>query len=194
MDADELIRRRLVWDAMSELFLAVETRLDVPFVARRCAESGYPDAVLDKAFWIEVFPEAIENLLSPAGETAKLTLDEHALVERAETGRIQVGLRLRHGRLVTDEWGAALKLTAWMRDLSADERDRHAHVLDLLGRRFFAYPEDEAGIATPEAFAEHRGFAHELWRRYEPVCRTMCRQDEPMDEQAEAVLAVLGPE
>jgi hypothetical protein len=179
---------------MSELFLDTETRLEVPSVARRCAESGYTDAVLDRAFWIEVFPEAVENLLSPNGQEAKIVLDEAALIERSATGRIQVGLRLRHGRLVSDEWAAALKLTPWMRDLAPAERDRCASVLDLLGRRFFAYPDDEVEVATPAAFAGHRGFAHELWRRYEPICRTMCRQDEPKDEQAAAVVAALGPE
>jgi hypothetical protein len=48
---------------MSDLFLDTEKRWYVPFAARTCVESGYDDATLERIFWIEVFPEAIGNLV-----------------------------------------------------------------------------------------------------------------------------------
>ena len=61
MTKEELLRRKPVWEAMSDLFLDTETRWSVPYVARRCAESGSDDEELERIFWGEVFPEAIPN-------------------------------------------------------------------------------------------------------------------------------------
>ena len=80
MTPEDIVRRRPVWAAMSDMFLDTEVRWDVPFVARRCAESGYDDETLERIFWVEVFPEAIGNMLQVAGECAGLTLDEAALI------------------------------------------------------------------------------------------------------------------
>ena len=62
MTQEELLRRQPLWDSMSDLFLDTENRWFVPRVARSCARSGYDDETLERIFWAEVFPEAIENL------------------------------------------------------------------------------------------------------------------------------------
>lgn len=188
MEPAELARRQPLWDAMSELFLDTERRWAVPFVAQRCASSGLSDAALDRVFWVEVFPEAVENLLQVAGDWAMLTLDESALVARAATGRMPARERLRHGGLVADLWAAVLEVTGWLRELPDAERSRHVRVLELLGHLFFDRP-----VRAADPFADDRALARELWLRYEPVCRTLARSDEPPDAWAAVVDAALGP-
>ena len=171
MTQDELLRRRPVWAAMSDLFLDTETRWSVPRVARRCAESGYDDEALERIFWAEVFPEAIGNLTQVAGEWGGLALDEQALINRANHGTIPWLSRRAHGALVQDSWLAARQVTAWLRGLSEQELQARATALDLLGRRYFETPTSVSPVATPERMKSVQGIAREEWARYEPVCR-----------------------
>jgi hypothetical protein len=66
--SEDLERCQPVWATMSDLFVDAEVRRKVTFVARICADSGYDDATLERIFWIEVFPEALPNMLSIYGE------------------------------------------------------------------------------------------------------------------------------
>ncbi len=194
MTKDELLRRRPVWDAMSDLFLDTETRWSVPHVARRCAESGYDDEVLERVFWAEVFPEAIGNLTQVAGEWGMLKLEEQALINRANHGSIPWLSRRAHGWMVQDSWLAARKVTEWLRPMGDVERVAHVKALDVLGRRFFEEPERDSLVASA-AMKEVASIAREEWKRYEAVCRAMLGDDEksmPADACAAAVAKLLA--
>lgn len=195
MTQDELVRRRPVWEAMSDLFLDTETRWSVPYVARRCAESQYDDELLERIFWAEVFPEAIPNMLDIAGEWGMLTLNEQALIKRANHGSIPWLSRRAHGWMVQDSWLAARQVTQWLRPMSAEERELHEKALDLLGRRFFCEPERESMVASPARMKEVQVIAREEWKRYEAVCRKMLGDDEtsmPAEACAAAVMRLLA--
>ena len=195
MTQEELLRRRPVWDAMSDLFLDTETRWSVPHVARRCAESGYDEEALERIFWAEVFPEAISNLLNVAGEWGMLKLDEQALINRANHGSIPWLTRRAHGQMVQASWLAARQVTAWLRELGPLERETRVRALDLLGRRYFEEPSRESLAASPIGMKEVLGVAREEWVRYEPVCRAMRGSEEtsmPADACAAAVMKLLS--
>ncbi len=192
MTQAELLRRRPVWEAMSDLFLDTETRWSVPYVARRCAESGYDDEALERIFWAEVFPEAIGNLLDIAGEWGMLKLDEQALINRANHGSIPWLTRRAHGAMVQARWLAARQVTSWLRELRADERETRVRALDLLGRRYFEEPTRESLVASPIRMKEVLGLAREEWVRYEPVCRAMLGEEETSMACSAAVMKLLS--
>ncbi len=195
MTKEELLRRKPVWEAMSDLFLDTETRWSVPYVARRCAESGYDDEELERIFWGEVFPEAIPNMLQVAGEWGLLALDEAALIKRANHPSIPWLTRRAHGWMVQHTWLATRQVTAWLLELPAEERVVRVNALHLLGHRFFTEPHGISLVASAERFREVLAIAREEWRRYEPVCRAMLGADEssmPADGCAAAVRAMLA--
>lgn len=195
MTQDELLRRRPVWEAMSEFFLDTETRWSVPYVARRCAESGYDDEALERIFWGEVFPEAIGNLLAVAGEWGMLKLDEQALIHRVNHHSIPWLTRRAHGWMVQDSWLAARQVTQWLRPLSSEDRVVRVSALDLLGHRFFEKPETELLATTLTRMKEILPIAREEWARYEPICRALLGKDEqsmPADACSAAVRKLLA--
>ncbi|MGV3621933.1 MAG: DUF7079 family protein [Archangium sp.] len=161
MTHDELERRRPLWDAMSDLFLDTEVRWSVPYVARRCVESGYDAEVLERIFWVEVFPEAIGNLLQVAGEWAGLVLNEKALVRRANENKVPWLSRRATGWMVEKEWLAVREVTKWLR-----VRPELEPALNAVGRRFFG------------GTAEDHPLFEEARRLYEPLCRSMLLEDE----------------
>lgn len=194
MTKEELLRRKPVWEAMSDLFLDTETRWSVPYVARRCAESGYDDETLERIFWGEVFPEAIPNLLQVEGEWGLLSLDEAALIKRANHHSIPWLARRAHGWMVQDSWLAVRQVTAWLRELPPEARDARVNALTLLGHRFFTEPEKDSLVGSAERFREVLTIAREEWLRYEPVCRAMLGPEEtpmPADGCAAAVRKML---
>lgn len=178
MTHDELARRRPLWDALSELFLDTEVRWSVPFVARRCVESGYGAETLERVFWVEVFPEAIGNLQQVAGEWAALALDERALVKRANEDRVPWLARRASGWLVEREWLAVREVTPWLR-----ERPGLEAALDVLGRRYFEAPTREVGARGDVP----PGLLRDAWARYEAVCRAMLLDDERPSHEARAL-------
>ena len=193
MTHEELAKRRPVWDAMSELFLDTETRWSVPHVARRCAESGYDDEALERIFWAEVFPEGIDNLLQVAGEWAALSLDEAALIKRANTGTIPWLTRRAHGAMVQAEWLGTREVVSWLRAYSGDELTAHVRALDYLGRRYFEEVDAQSGVATPERVREVIETARLEWVRYEKVCERMLLPSESSHAQrAEQVVKLLA--
>ena len=153
------------------------------------------DETLERVFWAEVFPEAIDNLRQVAGEWGMLTLHEPALIKRANHGSIPWLARRAHGWMVQDSWLAARQVTGWLRDLPEDERVKRVTALDLLGHRFFEEPARESAVATPARMNEVLAVARQEWVRYEPVCRAMLGADEksmPADGCAAAVRTLLG--
>lgn len=193
MTHDELARRKPVWEAMSDLFLDTETRWAVPWVARQCAVSGYDDETLERIFWAEVFPEAIDNLLSIAGEWAMLQLDEAALVQRVNHPSIPWLQRRAHGWMVEHTWLAAREVTAWLRGLEGEALDRRYHALRMLGHRFFEDPAQPCALARPEQVEPVLDVMREEWARYEPLCRAMYSTDKSpsADDCARAVRSLL---
>jgi hypothetical protein len=173
MTPDELTRRRPVWAAMSDLFPDTETRWNIPFIARRCAESGYDEATLEHIFWIEVFPEAIQNMLSIFGEWRALDLSEAALIGRAKAGRMPWLRRQLSGRMVASEWHSVCTVTKWLRPLNESRRMQLTKALHLCGRYYFEAPGKlPFGISEREVDTVRELFP-DAWARYEPVCRSM---------------------
>jgi hypothetical protein len=174
---------------MSNLFLDTEVRRDVPFVARECAESGYDDETLERIFWVEVFPEAIGNMLQVAGEWAMLTLDEAALIRRANAGKMPWLRQRLSGWMVKSEWRSTCAVTQWLRALDEPQRMQFFKALDLCGRIYFETP-GTLPLGIPEERGEvAREMLADAWQRYEPFCRAMLVDDEAPthDERAAAV-------
>jgi hypothetical protein len=66
--SDDLVRRRSVWQALSDLFLDTElTEAFYRFIARTIIESGYSPAQVRSILWEEVFLVIEFNLRHPAG-------------------------------------------------------------------------------------------------------------------------------
>ena len=66
--SEELIRRRPVWQALSDLFLDTElTEAFYRLIARTVIESGYSPGEIGSILWDEVFPVIEFNLRHPAG-------------------------------------------------------------------------------------------------------------------------------
>lgn len=191
MTHEELERRRPVWAAMSELFLDTEVRWYVPTVARHCAESNYDDEQLERIFWAEVFPEAIGNMLHVAGDWAMLTLDESALIKRANHGSIPWLKRRAHGWMVEKTWLATREVTRWLRELPPGEQLLRARALDLLGHRYFEAPERQSVVATQERFDEVLNVAREEWKRYEPLCEGLLHEGDEVKSAPRASREVL---
>ncbi len=179
MTKEELERRRPLWAAMSDLFLDTEVRWNVPHVARACAQSGFDAATLERIFWVEVFPEAIGNLLQVAGEWTYLVLDEAALVRRAADEASPSLLRAASGWMVEKEWRAALALAPWLMGPEAASR---TGALDVIGHRYFEEPEREGLLTSPERARAYADALPEAWARYEPLCRELLDRGTPGHE------------
>jgi hypothetical protein len=75
--AEEVERRRPVWEAMSAFFL--DTELDEKWrgeIAGTLLESGYSVEELERILWGEVCPVLWVNLMSVAGEWAGFDMGE----------------------------------------------------------------------------------------------------------------------
>ena len=105
--AEDLERRRPVWEALSGLFL--DSEIDVPqcdAIAAQLASSGYSVAELEIILWGELCPTLHVNLLSPAGEWAGFDMAE---VERRILSRPPGRLRrwlayISGGRIARPAW------------------------------------------------------------------------------------------
>jgi hypothetical protein len=171
---------------MSDLFLDTEVRWDIPFIARRCAESEYNDETLERIFWIEVFPEAIGNMLQVAGEWAALALDETALIQRANAGKMPWLARRVSGWMVQSEWEGTCAVTRWLRPLEEPRRTQFVQALRLCGRRYFEIPDTPLPHVSTEAVHTARHVLTEAWQFYEPVCRSMLQKNEAPTHEARA--------
>ena len=100
----ELIRRRPVWAALSELFLDTELdELDIHWLAHTLHESGYPLAELEHILRTEVAPIVGGNLLSVVGVWSGFDLDwlERQILSLRGTGGLISNL---YCRLIRDDW------------------------------------------------------------------------------------------
>lgn len=105
--AEELERRRPVWEAMSRLFL--DTDLDqreMDQIAAILRASGYTPAELDAILWREVCPVLGRNLLSVAGEWSGFDIAalERQILRRPPGRWRSWPSRLGAGHLVRKAW------------------------------------------------------------------------------------------
>jgi hypothetical protein len=193
-DVDLEVRRPL-WRAMSDLFLDTETRWAVPLVARACASSKLPDAVLDEVFWCEVFPLAIDNLHDIAGEWALLSLPESHLVARAGKGERRTMAELTSGWMVRDQWAAVKACTARLRAEPPERWKPLVFTWHALGNRYFEEPERStvSDLSAPLREGRSAGIDPDAeWRFYERIVEPLLFGDEPPSPRAEVVLRLLA--
>lgn len=197
---EDVVRRRPVWEAMSDVFLDTETRWFFPRIAQVMVDSGLAWEELDAIWRDEIYPECKHNLLQVAGEWGMMTLDEPRLLRRAEAGPNKVGrliYRLGAGAIHT-QWEALGSLYRTLRTLPQETRAAHVEVWTLL-----AHPYVDRELSTVMFLQEKRdrlagiGWTAEriletFERDFRPVYRTLLLGD---DEAAHArnVHAFLEP-
>jgi len=196
LGAEEIARRRPVWEAMSDLFLDTEVRFYVPRIARICAATSWSLEQLDRIFWCEVFPLAIGNMLEIAGEWGMLELDETELIQRANEASMPTAKRTLHGWMVDSEWRAAGALIERLRTEPAERWPPLEQAWDVLGRRYFEDPGTDLLFPVDDKLVTLRagGLAIEdEWRRYEPIARGMLLAGDRhgADARASAVITLL---
>ncbi len=112
---DDLANRRVVWDAMSELYL--DTQLEVhdhERIARVLNSSAYSLDELDRIMFGEVYPVLIANLWSVAGEWGEFDTDglQSAVLDRLER-RFKYPAVFMPGRyLVRGPWNTVKQMAA----------------------------------------------------------------------------------
>lgn len=153
MDSRELERRRRVWAALSDLFLDTETRWFFPRVALVLVHSGYGVDELERIWRDEITPECVGNLWSVAGEWACLSLDEDALIRRAEGGgRLGRLLARWRGAPLPEQWRAVLHLRELLVATPDEERDGRVSAWEAFVHVYLE-PVDRAPL-LPEAQLE----------------------------------------
>ncbi len=183
-------RRRPVWEAMSDLFLDTETRWSLGHCARVCAASGYDDATLDRIFWLEVFPEAISNLRSVAGEWAGLALGDLPLTAPEDAAAGPSLQRRLHGGLVEPSWRVTSALTQWLRPLDDAQRDTCVRAWSLFAHLLFQpVPLDGPWLETRDAL---RPVLPYEWARYRPLALTLAQGDEDLEGAAQKLEALIA--
>lgn len=188
-DELEIERRRPLWDALSDLFLDTETRWDMPYCARACVASGYDDETLNRIFWCEVFPAAIDNLLTVAGEWANLKLGDLPLSQPGDI--THTPLRQAHGAMVEDLWEGTLELTRWLREYPEAERPRHVDAWNWFSQMLFQPVPEESWALR---FKMLRGALREEWPRYEGLARRLTTDSVEFADSASKIRALLEGE
>ena len=117
--AEDIQRRRPVWEALSDLFL--DTELGEPHlrhIARVVAASGYTEAEVEEILYGEVFPVCIWNMRSVAGEWAGFDVDWLQGRILANAGRFWKGWRLYQPSrwMIRDDWQ---KVVAFVMELQS---------------------------------------------------------------------------
>lgn len=177
----ELEVRRPVWSAMSDLFLDTETRWSVPFVGRVCAASGLDDEVLERVFWCEVFPLAIENLHSIAGDWAMLSLSEPQLIDRAENPRHDRVNELTSAWMVSGSWKASMSVCRRLRSEPAGRHLVLAGCWTGFGHHYLEHEKDLGKVKPRPELGQARAAGVDLaaeWTFYRPVLLGLLMDDE----------------
>ena len=103
----DLEQRRLVWAAMSELYLDNElTDDELQHVARVLCESPYSQPELERIMFGEVFPVLNGNLSQAAGEWTGFDMDwlERTIVDRANGAWNWPTTMIPRKHLVLERW------------------------------------------------------------------------------------------
>jgi hypothetical protein len=113
--ADDLARRRPVWEAMSEFFLDTQLEsADHARIAEILMASGYSLNELDYILWREVSPVLWSNLASMAGIWDGFDMkDVEEQILRRPAGRLRSWwCRISGGRLANEPWQAVRSILA----------------------------------------------------------------------------------
>jgi hypothetical protein len=117
--ADELERRRPVWEAMSEFFLDTELdSADHNRIAQILIESGYSMDQLERILWRELCPVLGANLLPVAGEWKGFNMQsvEQQILQRP-SGRLRSWWsRVSGGRMANHSWQPVRAILAKRQD------------------------------------------------------------------------------
>ncbi len=119
LTSEDLDRRTPVWDAMSDLFVDIETRWAVPRIALVLVQSGFGSAELERIWHREVVPECAGNLANHGDPTKAFVVDVTALTARAE-GAAAGSIPPLPEALVA-RWDAARALSDTLRNLPESE-------------------------------------------------------------------------
>ena len=114
----QLVQRRPVWAALSELFLDTETRPQIPDAALACELSGLSMNELGFIWFRELCPVLAPNLASPAGEWAGFDL---AWLEKSIVAR-RCQPHQSHQNANRLVWTEVVRLIGWLRDWPSGER------------------------------------------------------------------------
>jgi hypothetical protein len=110
--ADDLERRRPVWEALSTLFLDSELTVGrCRYIARVCVESGYTRTEVERILWAEVTPVIAHNLGSITGEWAGFDLHEleQDILRSTEKFDVAATENRWHAKVITEAWQDVLK-------------------------------------------------------------------------------------
>lgn len=105
--AEDLERRRPVWEALSSIFLDTEiTDAWRAQIANTLRSSGYSDAELEQILWGELCPVLYVNVLSVAGEWAGFDMDYlQRRILTKPAGRLRQWLAyINGGNIVQHDW------------------------------------------------------------------------------------------
>jgi hypothetical protein len=127
---------------MSQLFLDTETRWFLPSVASELLRAGYSREEEERIWRREALPHFGGNLLQVAGEWASLTVDEAALVRRAEQ---EPRLRARilsaiSGSACTAQWRGVQALRASLESRPEALRAGFVGAWNLFARAYLDLP------------------------------------------------------
>ena len=114
----QLVLRRPVWSALSDLFLDTEVRPEIAHAAWVCDMSQLPKEELGSIWYREISPVLSPNLLSPAGEWAGFDLNwlERRIVAR----RCQS--HSSHKCVNQSVWKQVFQLMGWLRGWPKERR------------------------------------------------------------------------
>jgi hypothetical protein len=193
LTADELERRKPVWDAMSDVFLDTETRWAFPRIAFALVASGYSKEELDAIWKGEIVPECAWNLDQVAGEWAMFVLDEDALAARA-AGKKPLVERIAGAPLlavIDDQWRAILDLRDALLALPAEQRAErtamwtaflHAYLEASLEKVLFL----ERDLETLRATGASEEALVAVFLEVRPMLGSLLTDDERADEERRA--------
>ena len=109
----DLLNRRPVWEAMSELFLDTELQENsLSHIASTLTQSPYSLDELESILFHEVYPVLVPNLLQTAGEWAGFDAAwlEAKIIERTRRRRIFKRMPQFSRWMIRDDWNRVKEL------------------------------------------------------------------------------------
>jgi hypothetical protein len=195
------LERRQLWSAMSDLYLDTEVRWDLPWLARRMAESDFSRTELERIFKFEVTPVVHGNMLDVAGEWAGFqdewlfqAIEAH-LPKTNAMSNAALERRYAKQKHAHQDWLATLEFYDVLQELPREEWLEHQQIWSALARFYFENTVDPHRIDTwakPLCSNPTRALAiFEL--EFEPIMRLQLDPTDPTPERARAnILEVLN--
>ncbi len=142
LSAEEIERRKPLWEAMSELYLDTETRWSLPYVAWAMLRSGYDDETLERIWRDEVAPTFCGNMVVlPGGVWTAFAIEGETLDELVARASLSPPTSLRTVRYraievfgVHGQWLAVKRLFRILREVPPERRRERVNRWDSLAR------------------------------------------------------------